>query len=211
MNFFWDILDMERSAVDLTFMGVVKWGREHLGERFDLREMRVKHAFWSAERPYLQAFGVPVVFGARRNELVMGAKCLDEVVTTANPELGCILNRQAGFELAHTPTVESFPSRVLDLIKVALLEGVGIDLVSLASTLKMSPRHLQRQLADRSTSFQALLDETRKTLAPGLLAKPSANVEQVGFQLGYSEPTAFIRAFKKWYGVTPGQARRNGV
>ena len=78
----------------------------------------------------------------------------------------------------------------------------------MADLLGIPVRSMQRRLSEHATSFSILLDQARRSLAPALLTEPESNVEQVGFRLGYSEPTAFIRAFKKWYGVTPGSYRR---
>jgi AraC-like DNA-binding protein len=77
-----------------------------------------------------------------------------------------------------------------------------------ARELRMSARQLQRKLSEASTSFSALQDDARKTLAPSMLATDGANVEQVAFSLGFADPTAFIRAFKRWFGVTPGTFQR---
>lgn len=71
-----------------------------------------------------------------------------------------------------------------------------------------SPRTLQRLLADHGTTFQAVLDETRRRLAEELIAAPHVSLAEVAFVLGYSEQSAFQRAFKRWTGYSPGAWRR---
>ena len=71
----------------------------------------------------------------------------------------------------------------------------------------MSTRSLQRRLADEGLSWKQLLEDTRKTLVERHLRTPGMTVTQMAFLLGFSEVSAFSRAFKKWYGVSPSQFR----
>ena len=78
-----------------------------------------------------------------------------------------------------------------------------------AAGLNMSVRNLQRKLEAEGTGFQQLLDHTRRTLAQRWLDQPGCNVQQVADGLGFANPSAFTRAFKRWTGVTP-EAYRAG-
>jgi len=75
----------------------------------------------------------------------------------------------------------------------------------------MSERSLQRRLADEGQTFDALLDELRHELALRYLADKTLAIAEVAFLLGYSEPSAFHRAFKRWTGKTPTQARQHAA
>ena len=204
----WDVFGLERHAVDVAFAALVKWAREHLAAPIVVREIRLVHALAFARGVYERMFAAPAVFGASRNELVFDAAILDEPVHPRDPQLGLLLARYASQELSRIPAITGLPSRLAQVLRRQLEEGGNVDVASVASELGIPVRSLQRRLADHATSFSALLDETRRSLAPALLTEPENNVEQAGFRLGYSEPTAFIRAFKKWYGVTPGSYRR---
>jgi AraC-like DNA-binding protein len=72
-----------------------------------------------------------------------------------------------------------------------------------ARRLAPTPRTLQRRLARAGISFEALCDETRKQAAQSYLADATLTIAEVSYLLGYSEPTAFHRAFKRWYRTTP--------
>jgi len=76
-----------------------------------------------------------------------------------------------------------------------------------ASFLRSTPRTLQRRLAAEGTSFRALLEEVRAALAVELLKKQRLTVEVVADRLGYSESSAFVRAFKRWQGTCPAAYR----
>ena len=73
--------------------------------------------------------------------------------------------------------------------------GLRADLPKLSS--------LQRKLAEAGLSYQELVDATRKTAASEYLSNATLSIGEVGYLLGYSEPAAFHRAFKRWHGVAP--------
>ena len=80
--------------------------------------------------------------------------------------------------------------------------------------LARSARSLQRQLAAAGLSYQQVLDNTRREAAHVYLSNPTLSTGEVAYLLGYSEPAAFHRAFKRWHGTTPRmfreQLRRSG-
>jgi AraC-like DNA-binding protein len=76
-------------------------------------------------------------------------------------------------------------------------------LPEVASELDVHPRTLRRQLADEGTSFRALLNEARSTLAVDLLCNVGLTVEEVSKRLGYTDTSTFCHAFKRWHGVPP--------
>ena len=83
----------------------------------------------------------------------------------------------------------------------------GADLATLARRFGSSPRTLQRRLGEEGTSFQEVLDQVRREAAERYLADSSLSCAEVGYLLGFSEPAAFHRAFKRWRGVTPKEYR----
>ena len=204
----WNVLGLERHAVDITFAGVARFAKDHLGRALAVRELRLKHGLLVAEPRYRAQFAAPIVFGANRNELVFDAALLDEPIRARDSQLGLLLDRYAAQELERLPVVTDLPARIAQLVRQAIDRSTPIELDAIAGELAMSARSMQRKLKDHATSFSTIVDDVRRVAAANLLVAPDANVEQVGFRLGYSEPTAFIRAFKKWYGMTPGAFRR---
>ena len=75
----------------------------------------------------------------------------------------------------------------------------------MAKELGMSSRTLARRLDDLGTSFGQILDGTRHQLAVRYLGEPNARASQIAFLLGYSEPSAFNHAFRRWTGVSPSE------
>ena len=78
---------------------------------------------------------------------------------------------------------------------------------SVASQLHISPQTLRRHLREEGSSFQLLKDQLRRDLAIYHLGRHDLPLQDIAEQLGFSEPSAFHRAFKKWTGLTPGAYR----
>ncbi len=83
-------------------------------------------------------------------------------------------------------------------------------LPEMAAELAVHPRTLRRQLAEEDTSFRALLNEPRSTLAVDLLCNVGLTVEEVSKRLGYTDTSTFCHAFKRWHGVQPSAYPRTG-
>jgi len=91
------------------------------------------------------------------------------------------------------------------VVRSKLFRGSGgfPTLPEVAADLDVHPRTLRRQLADEGTSFRALLNEARSTLAVDLLCNVGLTVEEVSKRLGYTDTSTFCHAFKRWHGVPP--------
>lgn len=86
---------------------------------------------------------------------------------------------------------------------VRLLPEGEVSVDKVARALHQSTRTLQRRLAERGMSWQQLLDRTREQLARQYLRDPGLSLAEIGLLLGYSEQSAFTRAFRRWTGQTP--------
>lgn len=89
-------------------------------------------------------------------------------------------------------------------VMVNRVKGAAPTIDAVAMELAMSTRSIQRALQDEGTSYQLLLDDVRRELAIRHLAVPGTSATQVAFLTGFSEPSAFARAFRRWTGSTPG-------
>ena len=150
-------------------------------------------------------FGGNVEFGAKRTELVFSRIDADAPLTTADPNLLAILLPTADAKREHTTK----DPPLTDQVKRALGNALSSDdaqLSGVAKRLGMTARSLQRRLQDEGASFQTLRDETRRTLADRYLGE-GLSLAEISFLLGFSEPSAFFRAFKRWTGLTPIERR----
>jgi AraC-like DNA-binding protein len=87
--------------------------------------------------------------------------------------------------------------------------GHGVpEIRTVARQLAMAPRTLQRRLSAEGVSYHEVVDLARRETAERLLADATLAVGEIGFLLGFSEPSAFHRAFKRWHDVTPQEYRQ---
>jgi AraC-like DNA-binding protein len=80
-------------------------------------------------------------------------------------------------------------------------------LTQVARKIALSPRTLQRRLKDYGTDFKRLVDDTRRRFSLNYLKNPEHTFTEIAYLLGYSEASAFNRAFKRWTGATPSDYR----
>ena len=83
----------------------------------------------------------------------------------------------------------------------------SLTAADLARALKVSPRSLQRRLQQDGTHLSALIEQVRRRRAGTLLADPAIPLDDVAYQLGFSQLSAFVRAYRRWTGTSPGAAR----
>lgn len=81
-------------------------------------------------------------------------------------------------------------------------------LAKIAARLALSPRTLQRRLGERGLSLRRLVEDVRRERCASLLADTHITMAEVAFELGFTEPSPFYRAFKRWTGMTPSQFRQ---
>jgi len=101
--------------------------------------------------------------------------------------------------------LSGLPSMVENQLLRVLPSG-GVQAAVIARQLDMSMRSLTRRLAEEGTTFGEILDGLRNRLALRYLEDQRMSLQQIAWLLGYSEPTAFNHAFKRWFGTSPGRA-----
>jgi AraC-like DNA-binding protein len=151
---------------------------------------------------YATFFRVAPRFGAGNDELVLHNTDVDVELRSANSQLLAAFEAHADATLAALAAAGTLSSRVSAAI-VDRLKGEPPAIGAVARALAMSPRHLQRGLSAEGTTYQALLDDARRELAIRHLSTPQATVAKVAWLVGFSDPSAFHRAFRRWTGTSP--------
>ncbi|HVK86898.1 MAG TPA: AraC family transcriptional regulator [Kofleriaceae bacterium] len=158
---------------------------------------------------YRAWFDAPVMFAAGVNQLVFPRAALEAPLVSSDPQLLAILTRAADELQARAPSDATMSAHVARVLREALRIDEGhVELV--AKRVGLTARSLQRRLKDEGTSFHALREQVRKDLARRYLDE-KLSIAEISFLLGFSEPSAFFRAFKRWTGQTPIEARRRAV
>jgi len=155
--------------------------------------------------PYEAAFEAPLRFNAEYHGMLMRHVDMDIALPTANAELAQLHDRFAGDYLARFS--DSRVTHQARQVICRLLPQGEPRRETVAQSLHLSERSLQRRLDEEGTSFQQLLDDTRRTLAEQYLARADLALLEVAYLLGFADPSNFFRAFKRWFAMTPGEYR----
>ena len=154
-----------------------------------------------------RVLGCPVHTGASWNGWALFRETCQLPLRRRDSALGSLLQRQADAAIARLPPVESV---VLDVRRLlaSRVEGGDTRIQAIARTLATSARSLQRRLAAAGVSYQELLEVARKDWAERYLTASPLSIGEVAYLLGYSEPAAFTRAFRRWNNETPQAFRQ---
>ena len=152
---------------------------------------------------YRKAVGCPVEFGAANVAVVFDAQVAAQPVFSGNPDLAAEADQMsARYIEGFAP--DSVAARVRALLLKAMPSG-ELDQNGVARALHQSASTLQRRLRDEGTSFQRLLDATRREQALAYLKEGRHSLADITFLLGFADQSNFTRAFRRWTGRTPRQ------
>ncbi len=164
------------------------------------------HSTW--ERPdfadiLIQHLEAPVRFGQERNQMFFKASDLNKKISMKFGKFRRYLQPliEEGDRLP-----EDIVSHTESLIRILLPEG-KCSMENVTALLYTSERSLQRNLKAKGTSFRQLMDRIRKSIALQQLRHSDLSKSQLAYMLGYTELSAFTRAFKRWFGVAPSKWR----
>jgi AraC-like DNA-binding protein len=149
-----------------------------------------------------RVFGCPLKFEHSRSELVLSRRLLDLPLLKADPVLQGIVEAQVVALLAKLPKAEATTDAVRRFLAEGLSNGQP-QLAQIAPRLRMSARTLHRKLEQEGTNFRRVLTEVRRELAVRHLVECRLAIGEIAFLLGFSEVSAFHRAFKHWTGHAP--------
>jgi AraC-like DNA-binding protein len=165
-----------------------------------------QHAAPASIAEHARLLGPVVCFDQLENAVVYSTSALAAVMLSADPALLEVFEGDARRRLEQLKSHGSVSGRVQSIVG-ARLKGEVPSLAVIASELAMSERSVQRSLTEESTSYREIVDEVRKDLALSHLSRPGVSAADVAFLLGFSEPSAFTRAFRRWTGSSPSQFR----
>jgi len=156
---------------------------------------------------YEEVFQAPVSFQQPKNSIVSRKKDLLLPITGRDPYLQSVLEKHAEELMNKRGRSVSVEEKVKEYI-FTNLSDCEISSEKASSALNMARSTLYRQLKMEGTSFRDLLLQTRQDLAKAYLRDGMTNL-QVAYLIGFSEPSAFHRAFKRWYNINPGEYRKS--
>lgn len=160
-------------------------------------------------KKYETLFNCPVEFNADVMEWHFDASVLSQPCPNANPITADICQDFCGRMVKSLDDESALPQS----IRIACLNSRGAipNADVMAARLGMSVRTLHRRLVDLNMSYQEIVDDVRKSLAAEYLLNTEMTVEEIASRVGFSEPTNFRRAFRKWTGSTPAAYRAESL
>lgn len=183
--------------------------RGDTGVPFPLQRVAFVHRQPPDISEHERIFGCPVEFEAEHSQLSVARKDWDRKTTSAQPGVLQLLTEHADLLLRKLPKGPDLVERTRKAIGERL-RGGDSSLEAVARELGMSGRSLQRHLRELGYSYQTLADEVRAATARLYLEQPDIAIAEVAYLLGFSDQSAFNRAFKRWTGSTPARSRTLG-
>jgi AraC-like DNA-binding protein len=154
---------------------------------------------------YRRHFGCVVHFAADEESFTLSRQDADRPLPTSNRQLAATLDHILAEQLAHLDKKDVVARCQAHLLDQLCSGEISEDVM--AEQLHMSRRTLQRKLAEADLTYQKLVDDTRRDLALRHLEDPRHSITDVTFLLGFSQQSAFTRAFKRWTGMAPSEYR----
>lgn len=170
-------------------------------------EVMVRHDAPHSIASHEDWFGCPVRFGAELDAILYADETLARPNILGDEGISRYLISHLDAELAEFSNEPALIAQTKAAIAQALSEGTP-KMAEIARGLGLSARSFHRRLSEHGMSFQSVTEDTRRDLAEGLLRDERHSLAEIAFLTGFSEQSAFTRAFKRWAGTTPASYRR---
>jgi len=171
--------------------------------------VHLAHGAPAAAASYLAHFGVVPAFGRPLYELIYPAHTHDQPIASFNSRLRDYFDQECRRLVDRLGAGSTMAAQVRKLL-IHRMDGGGTSLAKVAKTLGVSARSLQRRLTDEGVSYSDLLEDIRAEFAKRYLTQKTISASEVAYLLGFTEPPAFFKAFKRWTGMTPREFQSRG-
>lgn len=178
------------------------------GKELATGNMKLKSVHFRAKeladpKLYEEVFGVRPILSQKEDKLVFDGDVRSLVFPHFDSHLAPIFDKNLEDLRSQVISTQDIKSQTIKIIKENL-NGALPSLKEVSAKLGMGERSLQKELQAEDTTFGQILESCRKEAAEKYLKSKSFELAEVAFLLGYSNTTTFGRAFKNWFGVTPG-------
>ncbi|WP_437881747.1 AraC-like transcriptional regulator QhpR [Pseudomonas sp. LRF_L74] len=200
----------KRQDAELTMGMLLNLVRHRLGSTWAPRTVHFEHPRPEHWKDHLRLFDAPVLFNQPCNSMLIPKRDLNgQAMADADPMLLMVMQDALQRLGAHGRQNRDVVEEARGLVRGALLQGEP-NLEQIAAGLDLSGAGLQRRLRDQGLSFSALVDGVRRELALHYM-RQNLSITDLAPLLGYSETSAFSRAFRRWFDTSPRQWRNRQV
>ncbi|OMH25606.1 AAA family ATPase [Motiliproteus sp. MSK22-1] len=198
----------ERKTAEWFMACLLSWPRWISGKQIPALKIELIYPPPADTQAYERFFASEVTYNGDHNRLLIPSSYLKFPCLDANEEMHRLHLEFADNLLSVSGREGALVAQIKSLIRHGLTDGQGgIRREKIAASLNLSLRTLQRKLGKLNTSFQELYDQTRKEQALQQIQKGSVSFGELSFLLGFSNQSAFQKAFKRWVGMPPSQYR----
>ena len=197
-----------RLSNEATIASIVSISQQVSTKPFKPLAIYFKHSAPKYLEGHKAYFGCPIHFDSDRDALLVSNESLQTPNHLGDESITKFFDTHLEAEISKFADPSSLEHRVRIYLSRCLSEGVP-NISDVAEHFSMSGRTLQRRLSELGYSYQMLVDESRRELAKRLLQQTDYSLAEVAFMTGFSEQSAFTRAFKRWAGQTPRSFRIN--
>jgi AraC-like DNA-binding protein len=181
------------------FLNVI---RDCCGANWSPEEVHFEHPKPPSHKEHESAFGAPVYFAQGTNALLFRPEILARPMPGRDPRLFAMMEICLE-NIGNRPRApESLSGRLRSAIRARLAQGYP-TLDEVAGAVRISPNTIQRQLARDGLAYKDLVEGMRQDLALTYVKQRHLPFSEIAFLLGYSELSAFSRAFRRWTGASP--------
>lgn len=195
-----------RLSNEATIASIASLSRQVSTREFKPIAVYFKHPAPDCIAAHEAYFECPVHFDSDKDALLVSSETLQTPNKQGDESISQFFDSHLEAELAKFEDSSTLDKRVRIQVSQSLSEGVPM-ISDVAKRLCMSGRTLQRKLSEQGYSYQKLVDESRRQLAERLLRQSDYSLAEVAFLTGFSEQSAFTRAFRRWEGQTPRSFR----
>ena len=193
---------------DIGYLAVMtRMCRFNYGDQWNPVRVTVAHPPPPDQSYFYSLFRCPVDFEAKENSLHIDLRQADKELTGSNKQMAQLNDHIVVRYLAHLSRND-----IVNRVKAAILDSLGEGAATestIADAMNTSIRNLNRKLSKEGTSFKSLLMEIRRELAGQYINDSTLTLTEISFLLGFSEVSSFSRAYRRWEGQSPSEARKS--
>ena len=200
--------DAARKPTEYFLACLANWPRWLTGHQVPVQRLELTFPMPENPQAYERFFAAEITFDAPHNRLLLSTDYLSLACLDANAEMHQLHREFADSLLSDSAQRSALIAQTRNLIRRQLNEGDGcVRREQVAASVNLSLRTLQRKLGLLGTSFQEIYDQTRREHCLQLIQRGQLSFGEIAFRLGFSNQSAFQKAFKRWMGMAPSQYR----
>lgn len=192
------------AAIERSMSALVSWARMLTSHPIPIERATFCHSPPEYIDKYYEIFGHHLSFEAQQCQLVFASDLLNLKVVSSNHYLREVMAKTARLQLEAMSSTRSLHSQVAAIITNSLHDGQLPNIEAVAKQLHISRQTLYRKLDKEQTTFQIIVDDTRKQLATEQLSQAvPPTITELSYNLGFKETSSLYKAFRRWFGMTP--------